>query len=197
MMSTEIVAGVLIGGQSRRMGTCKALLTYQGITFLDRVVRAASCVGQEVVLLGNPNSETTDTLNPNLLRIDDEPDSGGPLAGLVPLLRHASERWALLTACDMPLLDAPILQRLIRVRDDSTDAVVFRVGETGTHHVPCCGLFHPRVLPTSQSTLAVGAGLRDFAQRIRTKYVDVNGAESHVLRGVNTPEELRHLIDNP
>jgi molybdopterin-guanine dinucleotide biosynthesis protein A len=165
------------------------------MTFLDRIVRVARTAAAEVVLLGSTYISTPETST--LLRLEDETGSGGPLAGLVPLLRYVSDRWALLIACDMPLLETVLFQRLLNAREESTDAVVFHVADNSSFHVPCCGLFHPRVLTTAQSTLALGAGLRDLAQRIRTKYLDVNAAESHVLRGVNTPEELRHLIDNP
>ena len=52
MTSRGHIAGVILsGGASRRMGTPKALLRYQGETFLDRLIRLFSGVCEPVVVV--------------------------------------------------------------------------------------------------------------------------------------------------
>ena len=52
MNSRGHIAGVILsGGASRRMGTPKALLQYQGETFLDRLIRLFSTVCDPVVVV--------------------------------------------------------------------------------------------------------------------------------------------------
>ena len=130
-----------------RMGTCKALLPYKGSVFVDRVINAARSAVDEVALLGGAELSTPESVG--MLRLPDEPNSGGPLAGLVPLLDYAGDRWALLIACDMPLIQSGILERLLDARDVAVDAVAFRVSGADGAHLPCCAAFHPRVVSTT------------------------------------------------
>ncbi len=51
-MLPPLVGGILIGGASRRMGRPKALLEWEGVTFLERIAAALQAVVPEIVLLG-------------------------------------------------------------------------------------------------------------------------------------------------
>jgi molybdenum cofactor cytidylyltransferase len=75
------IAGVILsGGASRRMGTPKALLQYQGETFLDRLIRLFSAVCDPVVVvLGHDASRIQAGLkNPGeaLFVVNPDPDRG-------------------------------------------------------------------------------------------------------------------------
>ena len=189
-----VIAGVLIGGQSRRMGTCKALLPYQGTALVDCVVSAARTVADDVILLGNAELSTPGSMG--LLRLADEPNSGGPLAGLVPLLEHAGDRWAMLIACDMPLIQSGILRRLLDGRDATVDAVAFQVSNGGDESFPCCALFHPRVIRAARTELAQSRGLQALLARVRCRVLRTDAGEAHCLRSFNTPLEYGELIDS-
>jgi molybdenum cofactor cytidylyltransferase len=53
------IAGVILaGGASRRMGTPKALLRFQGETFLDRLIRLFSAVASPVIVVVGHHAET-------------------------------------------------------------------------------------------------------------------------------------------
>jgi molybdenum cofactor cytidylyltransferase len=52
------IAGIILaGGASRRMGTPKALLRFQGETFLDRLIRLFSAVGNPVIVVVGHHAE--------------------------------------------------------------------------------------------------------------------------------------------
>jgi molybdenum cofactor cytidylyltransferase len=53
------IAGIILaGGASRRMGTPKALLRFQGETFLDRLIRLFSTVASPVIVVVGHHAET-------------------------------------------------------------------------------------------------------------------------------------------
>lgn len=53
VIAREKIAGVILsGGASRRMGTPKALLEFQGETFLDRLIRVLGRVCDPIVVVG-------------------------------------------------------------------------------------------------------------------------------------------------
>ena len=103
------LAGILVGGQSRRMGRSKQLLTYRGRTWLARIVAAARKVADGVVLLGSGSVPRSCS---SLPRLPDADGKEGPLAGLCAALRWRPDaRWIIL-ACDSPLMTREALQWL-------------------------------------------------------------------------------------
>lgn len=188
---TKIIGGVLIGGQSRRMGTCKALLQMKGRTFVETIVKAVKAVTDEVVLLGHIDPVPA-SLHSTLM-LGDEPGVGGPLAGLSSLLKHANGRWALLIACDMPLVQPRLLERLIKSRTDDVDAVVFRVVAEHRDHYPCCAVFHPNVLADVHAQLHQTGSLRGLIERIRCRKICPVPGDVPCLRNINTPQDYQLL----
>jgi molybdopterin-guanine dinucleotide biosynthesis protein MobB len=99
-------AGVLIGGQSRRMGRPKHLLQHQGRTWLARIVSVARETTDQVVLLG---SGSVPRAYADLPRLADAAHGAGPVAGMVAAMRwNPAARWIFL-ACDTPRLTSEAL----------------------------------------------------------------------------------------
>jgi molybdopterin-guanine dinucleotide biosynthesis protein A len=174
------------------MGTCKALLQYHGTTFVDRVVSVARHVVDEVVLLGNAELRTPGLAG--VLRLEDKPNFAGPLAGLVSLLEHAGSRWSLLIACDMPLVETKILQRLLDACDATVDAAAFRTAGKRGGSFPCCVVFHPRVAFEVRSELSRSASLRSLIGKMQSRVLETNASEARCLRSFNTPEGHAKLV---
>lgn len=187
----EIIGGVLIGGQSKRMGTCKALLQVDGRTFVEIVVDSLQAVADEVILLGDVAS--VPLALQAITKVADVPGPGGPLAGLVSLLERAEGRWSLLIACDMPLIRPQLLERLMKSCDGKVDAVAFRVFEQGRDHYPCCAMFHPRSR-TRVDLERHGAGsLRGLLDGLPCRKLDLDAEEVQWLMNINTPQEYEQL----
>jgi molybdopterin-guanine dinucleotide biosynthesis protein A len=173
------------------MGTCKALLPYHGTTFVDRVVSVARSAVDEVVLLGN--TDLCIPVSTGVRRLEDKPTFAGPLAGLVPLIEYAGHRWSLLIACDMPLIETKILQRLLDACDPTVDAAAFRVRSEHSTSFPCCAVFHPRVASDVRTELARSASLRSLIGRVRCRVVEAEPSEARCLQNFNTLEEYAAL----
>lgn len=198
------IAGVLIGGESRRMGMCKALAIFEGRPLVEHVIDVAAQVADEVVLLGN-----TDLPTPNLQGFTRLPDASmgyGPLRGLRSLLEYTGGRWGLLLACDMPKLTPEILKRLLAARTEEADVVAFRAadhpatpGLSGrcprfAYHA-CCAVYHPRVLPLVVEEVSTGScRIQNVLQRARCVRLIPTPDEEVRLTNVNTPADLEGLI---
>jgi len=117
-----LFAGILVGGESRRMGQPKALLAIDGEPLWRRVANVLSPRVERVFLLGRLDGATAEDIE----RIADRPGVGGPLAGLLAAFdAHPESAW-LLAACDLPWLEPAALAWLVSRRAPGALAIVPR-----------------------------------------------------------------------
>ncbi len=184
------VAGVLIGGKSRRMGKPKHLLKRGGDTFLERIVRTLSAVVQDVILVGE--GACPDSLQ-ELTRLTDAPGVQGPLAGILSILSVATGRGALVVGCDFPDIDPASCRWLLAFMDSARSVVIpkYPSGEIQ----PCFSLYLPEMADTIANSIASGtlhaprqlASCRDALTPVMPPYVAAR------LVNVNSPGDLLAL----
>mgnify|MGYP001825557464 CR=1 FL=1 len=185
-MEAAALGAILIGGQSRRMGTDKAQVEVDGLAMAHWVGRALEAAKLEVVTVGAPDRVAG---YPNIL---DPPGVNGPLAGLLGALDSSSHRPAFLAAVDQPMLRAATVQELVSIR--THDAVV--PVDRGFPQVTCA-LFRPTCLPAIRQVIAVNpdGSIRDLLDYVAVRWVDQDewsawGETGDSWRSVNTPEDL-------
>lgn len=111
---------VLAGGQSRRMGTDKALLTVDSVTLLDRTVTVLSEVVDSVFVVGGGH-ETPEPAR----YVEDLFPGEGPVGGLISALAAAETEALIVTSCDLPSLTADIVSQVVdALRVSGADYVV-------------------------------------------------------------------------
>lgn len=179
----------------------------------------ASPLVSEVVLLGPPATQPPQSPSPALPGVPlvpDAPGGGGPLAGLCSLLRRAGDRWALLLACDLPLLGSETLTALLAAVRSDVDAVAYlrtATGDAGSapaaggragdasapppallpaYHA-CCAAYHPRVMAAAEAELRRGAAMQALLRRVRLRALEPDAQIERQLTNVNTPEEATEL----
>ena len=143
-MTTQVIAGVFVGGAGKRMGErAKGLLEAPGGgTLVDRWLSVLHEAGvARVLLVGRHPAYRTLGLE----TIDDEPSGVGPIGGLTALLRHAGASRALALACDMPFVSAGLVQRLIA----APEAPVVAPWRDGRWEPLCARYDAARVLPSA------------------------------------------------
>ena len=120
-MTHPILGGVLVGGQSRRMGRPKQLLKIGGGAMIEHVVRALSGEVDEVVLLGGgPVPATLESLS----RVADADDCQGPMAGILGAMRAEPDACWVMAPCDIPLLRRAAVRWLVGMRRSGAWAVL-------------------------------------------------------------------------
>lgn len=110
----EPIAGaVLAGGASRRMGRTKALVDVGGVPMAQRVASALAAGGcSDIAIVGGSTAELAALDVPVVA--DDAPGEG-PLGGVITALHHfTAASHVLVAACDLPLLDAATVQKLLQ-----------------------------------------------------------------------------------
>jgi len=115
-----MTAVIIAGGQSRRMRRDKALIEVGGICLIEHVLHALKPLFSEIFINANA---------PNIYRRfgvpvvhDILPDSG-PLGGIHTALTAARSEYVFCVACDMPLLQPPLI-RLMQQQVSGYDALV-------------------------------------------------------------------------
>lgn len=168
----RVGALILAGGRSVRMGRSKEWLPFGDETMLGRISRTLLEVATPVLVLARDPQQHLPPLPPAVDRLADERRDAGPLAGLTQGLDHLAtvHRFAptdamLLTACDLPFLDAAFVRGLlahlpghdvvlpVTAGRDEPLAALYRVGlRTAAHELLQRGAGSPRDLAAATTT---------------------------------------------
>jgi molybdopterin-guanine dinucleotide biosynthesis protein A len=122
----DSIAGfILVGGESRRMGTDKAGLTLNGRSFVERIAEEVSEVTTSVSIVGSNAAALQLRDSSKLTIVNDVYPHWGALGGVHAALAACSAQrssedsseWALIVACDFPFVTRDLFIRLANVRE--------------------------------------------------------------------------------
>jgi len=201
---SKLAAIVLAGGRSRRMGSDKAALDWEGEPMLARVVRVVAQRCDPVLVVAGATSaafrgidDIRDRAAPGIDRsrvhwVTDEQEGAGPLGGLVAGLAKAAADGADLAfvcATDMPLIAPELIDELRLGLTDSTQAVIAR--DAQRDH-PMAGIYRTDAGPVIADLVAGGERrMLGAVEALNTHRVGVSDPEW--LVNVNAPEDLHRL----
>jgi molybdenum cofactor cytidylyltransferase len=187
---------ILAAGESSRMGADKALLDYQGSTFLERLIYLfLPRVAPVVVVLGH-NAEKIREVIPGErvgLQIAINPDyRTGQLSSLQTGIRALPMEapGALVTLVDHPAVSGATIDALLHsFETDAPPLVIPRY--QGRHGHP---VLFSRLLLDELLALPVSASAKQVvrAHQALTAYIDVS--DSGVVQDVDTPADYRSLL---
>lgn len=193
-------AVVLAGGLSSRLGRDKRRLRLWGEggpTLLERTVATVGALCAEVVVVLN-DPEGWPGLPARL--VGDQYPDGGALGGIASGLAGAAHPYALVVACDMPLLSAPLLAAML-ARPRDYDVLVPRSPTPGAARnnldiEPLHAIYSRACLGPIHDTLeASRRQIAAFFPAVRVAYVEPAEIARHDPRGfsflnINTVEQL-------
>jgi molybdenum cofactor guanylyltransferase len=191
--SWQVTALILAGGQSSRMGTDKALLPWQGIPLIQRVVEVAQeCCA--AVCIVTPWPERYRHLVSNSIHWCLEgPEKAGPLVALSKGFETVQTPWVLLLACDMPQLDPKVLSGWIAQlpTQDSDSTAVAYIPYYQSRWEPLCGLYKVAGLSKLERFIAEGGrSFQNWLEQIKAVPIEMNDEIASILHNCNTPEDL-------
>jgi molybdopterin-guanine dinucleotide biosynthesis protein A len=160
-----VIAAILAGGRSRRMGTPKALVPFGGAPLIARPIAAAQAAGLEPVVVAKSAIEVG---VPVWL---DEYETSHPLAGLVTALQRGP---VVAIACDQPFVTPELLALLA-----AHEGFAVPRGE------PFPGRYEPSEILVQ--ALREEAPMRATLAKLHPAELDV---EPRLVTSLNTPEEL-------
>ncbi len=191
------------GGQSQRMGQHKALLRLPtGVTLLHHTINQLAPLANEGVIVVTDHREIIAVAEglPGVRCVPDHYATGGPLGGIASGLRHVTA-WAIMVACDMPLIQPAAFQYLRGVAaeaetDRSAWAVVPLIDERPQ---PFHALYARRCLPVIEQLLAQNERrASSFLSLAPTRWVTAAELQTvdpdlRSLINVNTPNEWQAI----
>lgn len=202
------------GGNSRRMGTPKALLPVppHSVPLVLHIMRRLAPVTAEHPVLVVNSGAMVESIGlalaegaepPPVTFVQDRNADEGTLGGIISGLQ-AVEGWALIVACDQPLVSARLIAQLASLaqeQDDRADRWDVIMPVVGGYEEPLHALYHTRCIPTIDRYLAAGqrrviSFLRDV--RVRTVHEEELRRFDPDLRSfvnANTPEEWQHALE--
>ena len=204
----SILGAVLAGGQSRRIGSDKAKLAFQGRTLIQHVAGVMSEVFADVVIISGRE------LRYEFVGLPVLPDvfpNRGPLGGIHTALNHARGRPVFAAACDLPFISPDLIELILdRVGHPSLSTgspggwaradkprVAFPVA--GDIVQPLCGFYSHACLALIEERLQNNRlGVIDFIETIDVLQIDITPLEFYregLLLNVNSPEDCEKMLD--
>ena len=174
------------------MGRDKALLTWQGESFLAIALRNVKTVCDSPVIVGDAGKYS------NFGRVvEDVFPSCGPLGGIHAALQSSPTELNLILSVDLPLMTGEFLRWM--VAQAVTGGEVATVPQLDGRYEPLCAIYRQGILPVVESALRAGdykVG-RVFA-RVATRTIceaEITGAgfAAGIFRNVNTPKDYEWL----
>jgi CTP:molybdopterin cytidylyltransferase MocA len=186
-----VIAGIILAaGDSRRMGRPKALLDYQGETFVARLARIFSKSCDPVMVVAGRHADQIRAAVEARIVVNPDPDRGQLSSLQTALAELPAVEAFLFTPVDCPTFQESTVAALIgSFRADGAPLVIPRFGGKRGHPVCVAGALAHEFLelaPTEETRVVVNR----HADAIR--YLDLNDAA--VLADVDDPEAYLALL---
>ncbi|MDR1764782.1 MAG: molybdopterin-guanine dinucleotide biosynthesis protein B [Lachnospiraceae bacterium] len=187
----DVTVSVLAGGDSSRMGENKALLWFDGKTFLAHLTQEFAPHHPVVI---STNGEYDYTGYP-FSKLDDAYAHIGAMGGIYTSLRDSRTEMVFVVSCDTPEVTVDFLRYLLSFDRGGLDALV-PVAVDG-RICPTAAVYKKSALPAIEGCIESGNyRLRDMLQGIRTQYIPLGYTvfPDTVVESINTPEAYRAFL---
>lgn len=181
-------AYILVGGQSRRMGTNKAMVLLNDRPLLSYALDTLQQLSLEITLVGNevPGGGFGKRI------ISDAETGKGPAAAIDAALQDTASEYIFITSCDMPFIRAEAVQQILTLSNGHS----ITVPGTADCPEPMFSVYHKSCKQKWHDLLLRGiVKLSDFFLHFDTNFVDrrlFNDIAPHLFHNVNTPGDLQN-----
>jgi len=183
---------LLAGGQSKRMGKDKAILSYHGPSQIEYNFKllASFCAK---VFLSNRQEQSQWDFYKDYPQIQDIFTNIGPMAGILSALCTYPNAGWLALGCDLPFVGQETIETLIRSRDPAKMATAYLNSDENLPE-PLCAIYEPKSRLRLLRFLDLGIySLREFLTSSDTRLLQQKKQTN--LLNINTPEEYRRAIE--
>jgi len=192
-----LAAAILAAGESRRMGTPKALLPYRGKTFVEHLLEVTRHprvgVARVVLGAGADTIREKSRLAPETIVVNPDWPKGqlSSIQAAIRSLPDGGTEGLLLCPVDHPLVSAALVARLIEEFDSSGKLIVLPTyrGRRG-HPVIFRAALYPELLAAAPEV-----GARQVVWAHAADLLEVATEEEGVVLNLNDPETLKRATE--
>jgi molybdenum cofactor cytidylyltransferase len=193
-----LAAVILAGGESRRMGSAKALLPYNHHTFVEHLVEVTRHprVGVQRVVVGAHAKEIRERAGLDAATVVENPDwEQGQLSSIKAAIRSlegVETEGMLLALVDHPLISSGVIASLIRAFDKTKKPIVLPIfnGKRG-HPVIFASSLYKELLAAPLDT-----GARVVVWNHSLEVHEVPTDEEGVIMNLNDPDSFRRAVES-
>ncbi|NEN90689.1 MAG: molybdenum cofactor guanylyltransferase [Okeania sp. SIO3H1] len=187
----HLVALILAGGKSSRMGKDKALIPWQNIPMLKRVYQVASECTEKVYII-TPWPEKYQHILPTECEWLTEIKTEGPLVAFTQGLAQINSDLILLLGCDLPLLNLDIIQTWATQFNQLSPEILALVPKTSQGWEPLCGFYRQQIKIELKKSLEQGnRSFQKLLAQIPVQPLSIDTQAEKMLFNCNTPSDLQ------
>jgi len=208
----DIAMLLLMGGKSSRMGTSKAVLTYEGIPFWKRIATEMEACGPLYLSVARipREGESPEKVSPwddfvwqqlhEHRLVEDVVEAVGPMGGILSAMEQIQEDAFFVCACDMPFMNREYIRLLSDTWHQITaegewDALMVRNADGRIYTTT--GIYSKRLAEQFRQRIADGNyRMMALLRENRVYYLEEEslGEARKALENVNTMEEYKRLV---
>ena len=186
---------ILAGGKSSRMGEDKALLKYDGKTFIEKIAGEFCFFEEKIISRGN-NMDLGEFVKRDLWEVvSDEYLNQGPLGGLHAALKKCKSDALFVVACDMPLISKELVKKMCDIyeQESKMDAIVTVTSDGKVH--PLCGIYRKELYTCMEKNLLQSNNrVMSIIKDKNVKYMELDHLNSKYVENVNTRFDYENMM---
>ena len=152
ILKQQATAVVMAGGESKRMGTDKSMLSIKGQSIIESICEQFRDSFDEIIISANQVDKFAFL---GYKVIPDKVPEQGPLMGIASALEATSNEYNFVVACDIPKINLNYVNRMLTEAINSQADIVIPV--TGKEkYEPLFAIYHKRIIDAIHKTLSSG-----------------------------------------
>ncbi|MEB3343409.1 molybdenum cofactor guanylyltransferase [Okeania sp.] len=187
LSKNHLVALILAGGKSSRMGQDKALMLWENIPMLKRVYQVANKCTEKVYII-TPWPEKYQPIIPIECEWLIELKNEGPLVAFTEGLTQINSDWILLLGCDLPLLNSNIIQTWATKLNQLSPEILALVPQKSQRWEPLCGFYRQQIKIELEKTISQdNCSFQKLLVKIPVQPLFIDSQIEKMLFNCNTP----------
>jgi molybdopterin-guanine dinucleotide biosynthesis protein A len=165
---------IMAGGESRRMGIDKSMLSIKGQSIIEVICEQLQGSFEEILISASQMDKFAFL---GFKVIPDKVPKRGPLMGIASALEASSNEYNFVVACDIPKINLSCINKMLTEAIESRVDIVVPV--TGQEkYEPLFAIYHKSALETINKTLLSGKNkITDIFSMCRVKYIEMNNKD--------------------
>lgn len=180
----ERTAIILAGGNSSRMGEDKGLMMIEDKPMIQHVIDVLQGIVEDIIIVSNNNEYEQFGCRV----FSDEVKGKGPLGGIYTGLLHSNTQSSLVLSCDIPYVNANLLNLIISHSEGYDITIPQKNGLT--HQL--MGVFSKRCVMTFKNALDDNElKLIDVFKKLNLNIIDANQFSQRLFTNVNDRDDIK------